>query len=286
MTKKTPNDEIANESVPMCFVRILGRPYLRSTALLCMASIFKNFFFRQYRAAFFSGRIPISNVDHPLDRKIPFLPGKVGIYLDFVAFWMRGMSFLLGRCGRRALEPVRSFIEGMGRLYAYAAEVYGKNLSTTERPFYVASPRFLLIHTVDPHLMCIPSLHVMVVVFAYTRFREIIKNLGEEEKFAAQAGELYQGALAITEAILYIKQHSVNCVPAALYAMTCFDPDLFPPDEAERFTSGIFKDVNLPNREDSEEIRGRILYLYRRFLAEREDGDWKEPVFNFLKNPV
>jgi len=282
---------IAAESVPLTFVRVLGKPYLRTTGLLCIASIFRNFFFLQYRASFFPGRIPVSRVDHPLDNKVPFIPGRVNTYLDFVAFWVRTLGFLVRTFGRGIFEPVRNFLESMGNLYAYAAEVYKTNLSTTDRPFYIKQPRFLLIHMVDPHLMCIPSLHVMVVIRTYTLFREIIKGLGEEERFTAQAEELWQGALDITEAVLYVKQHSVNCISAALYAMTCFEPRLFPPAEAEHFVSCIFarplakKPVN---DEDGSKIREHILSLYKRFLAQREEtansgGDWREPLLAFLK---
>jgi hypothetical protein len=277
-------EKIAKESVPFTFARVLGRSYLRPAALRCIASIFRHFFFKQWRAAFLPGLIPVSRADHPLDSRIPFLPGKVGIYLDFVAFWIRSVSFLLRKYSRRAFEPVRSFLESMGALYAFAAEVYGKNLSTTGRPFYIASPRFFLIHATDPHLMCVPSLHVMVVIRTYTLFREIIKNFGDGPRFAPQAEELRRGALAITEAVLYVKQHSVNCIPAALYAMTRFDPALFPPGEAERFLSDLFTETPVPGKEDSREIRALILSLYRRFVAEGENcKDWTEPLLGFLK---
>jgi hypothetical protein len=226
-------------------------------------------------------------VDHPLDLKVPFLPGKVNTYLDFVAFWVRCLGFMLRQCGRKALEPVRSFIESMGQVYAFAAEVYKINLSTTDRPFYIRRPRFLLIHAVDPHLMCIPSLHVMVVIRTYTLFKEIMKTLGLEDQFAAQAEELRRGALAITEAVLYIKQHSVNCISAAMYAMSRFDPSLFPPAEAERFASELFIEGiegESLTRENRDEIRKHIITLYRRFLAEGEKGgDWKEPLLDFLR---
>ena len=284
MAEQTTNEHIADEPVPLTFIKILGKPYLRITALRCVASIFRHFFFLQYWAALLPGRIPVSQVDHPLDGKIPFLPGKVNTYLDFVAFWVRTLGFLLKSCGSGILEQVRNFLETMGDLYAWAALVYGKNLSTTERPFYIGRPRFLLIHSLDPHLMCIPSLHVMVVIRTYTLFREIIKSIGEEERFAPQAEELRLGALAITEAVLYIKQHSVNCISAAMYAMTRFDPTLFPPAEAERFASGIFADTKMPGKADGDEIRGYILSLYRRFLSLGESCDeWTEPLLNFLK---
>jgi len=296
VAEQTTVERIADESVPLTFIRILGKPYLRTTALRCVASIIRHFFFLQYRAALLPGRIPVSKVDHPLDGKIPFLPGEVNTYLDFVAFWVRTLGFLLRHCGAGILEQVRNFLETMGELYAWAAEVYGKNLSTTERPFYIGRPRFLLIHAMDPHLMCIPSLHVMVVIRTYTLFRKIVNSMGEGERFAVQAEELRKGALAITEAVLYIKQHSVNCISAAMYAMTRFDPVLFPPDEAERFAYGIFADMKIPGKADGgeirrefcgearREIRGYILSLYRRFLSEGEScDDWTEPLLSFLK---
>ena len=278
---------IANESAPMTFIRVLGKPYLRTTALRCIASIFRYFFFLQYKAAFLPGRIPVSRADHPLDKQIPFMPGKVNVYLDFVAFWVRSLGFIIRNCGRRAFPPVRIFLETMGALYAYAAEVYGKNMSTTNRPFYIARPRFLLIHAVDPHLMCIPSLHVMVVIRTYTFFQKMIETLGEDKRFASQAEELRRGALAITEAVLYVKQHSVNCIPAAMYAMTSFDPTLFPPEEAESFAACLFSETKDPAGEDADKIRSHILSLYRSFAeqgkaAVSNGGDWKKPLLDFL----
>jgi hypothetical protein len=263
------------------FIRILGSPYLRGTALKAIRSIFYNFFFLQYKAAFLPGRVPVSQADHPLDKKIPFTPRKVDVYLDFVAFWVRALGFLLRSFGRRGLEPVKRFLESMGGLYAWAARVYTKNLSTTERPRYLARPRFVVIHAFDPHLMCIPSLHVMVVIRTYTLFRKILLELGEAG--APQIEEIRRGSLAITEAVLYVKQHSVNCISAAMYAMTSFDKSLFPPDEAESFTAELFRQ-GLPGG-DGEEIRFHILSLYRRFLTEGEQAPlWTEPLLDFLKS--
>jgi hypothetical protein len=88
-----------------------------------------------------------------------------------------------------------------------------------------------------------------------------------------------------------VKQHSVNCVAASLYAMTCFDPSLFPPEEAEDFSSRLFTNhetqfhgpVPSPLKEDAPEIRAHILNLYRRFLNEQGMGSWKEPLLAFLR---
>jgi hypothetical protein len=282
--------------------RILGSAALRSTALKCLTSIFYNFFFCQYRAALFRGRIPISPVDHELDQKIPFNPDWIAIYLDFVGFWIRTLGFLLKKYGKRAWPGVKDFLDSMGRLYAFAGQVYGKNLSTTRRPFYIQRPRFLLIHVFDPHLMCIPSLHVMVVILTYTKFADILASLGptegEQDARSAWIAGVKQGAQDITEAILYVKQHSVNCVAAAMYAMSRFDERLFPQEAAGDFLAGLFisgrqrvpvsSKMGSVSSEDGVVIRDYINGLYARFLAEgaehpTEAPSWERPLLDFLR---
>ena len=136
--------------------------------------------------------------------------------------------------------------------------------------------------------MCVPSLHVMVVIRTYTAFRAMIAALGDAETWVSQTEEIYRGALAITEAVLYVKQHSVNCISAAMYAMSRFDePDknrdgLFPPAEAEGFVLELFKTGLAPG--DGETVRRYILDLYQRFLLRGEKAlSWKEPLLEFLR---
>jgi hypothetical protein len=264
-----------------------------------------------HRAAFLPGRIPVTSVDHQLDAKIPFVPSWITIYLDFVQFWIRMLAFFLRHYGRKAYSPIKNFIYSIGELYVFAAEVYKRNMSTTKRPFYITRPRFFLIHLVDPHLMCVPSLHVMVVIQTYIQFAAIAKKLEEEDKLKEQMLEMKQGALAITSAVLFVKQHSVNCIPAALYAMTCFSPELFPPKEAEDFISLLFSpapdkskmpkakqkalincrvhpaaspSINI-SQENQEQIKSHIMSLYYRFLEEKKnEKTWYEPLLNFLRD--
>jgi len=297
-------DSVYCESTVYAFWKTLSISFFRPTALGTMGSIFYNFFLCQFKRALLPGRVPVTNVDHPLDEKIPFIPSWVTIYIDFTQFWIRILSFFIRRYGRRAYVPIRDFIASMGNLYAYAAEIYKKNLSTTKRPFYIKRFRFLVIHLLDPHLMCIPSLHVMVVILTYTKFEEIAKHLGDGEKLSSQIQEMKQGALAISQAIFFVKQHSINCIPAALYAMTVYSPDLFPQKEAEKFISLLFSPAsskeNIPggcrfhpaaapltriNASDQVQIKDHILKLYRQFLEEGKTAKiWYEPILKFLQN--
>ncbi|MCL2800909.1 MAG: hypothetical protein FWD28_04040 [Treponema sp.] len=297
------SQSVYTENWLYAFYKSILTPSLRPAFKKCVPSIIYNFFLRQYHAAFLPGRIPVTSVDHELDKKIPFVPSWVTIYLDFVQFWIRMITFFIRRYKRRAYQPLKEFIVSMGDLYAYAAEVYKRNMSTTKRPFYIARPRFFVIHLLDPHLMCIPSLHVMVVIHTYLQFANIAKKLGESENLKDQAAEMKNGALAISQAILFVKQHSVNCIPAALYAMTCFSPELFPPSEAEAFTNLLFSpapkadEKTRKNRvhpsaspntkikdEDQAQIKAHILSIYQEFLEEKKNAKkWYDPILKFLK---
>ena len=281
---------VYHASVAYAFRRTLGNQFLRPTTLRCISSIFRNFFFSQSRHAFFPSRVPVSRVDHPLDRKLPFDPKWVNVYMDFTPYWIRVLAFLLWNYGSRSLCVVREFISSTGRLYTFAATVYRKNLSTTDRPFYVANPKFFTIHLTDPHLMCIPSLHVMVAIHTYTKFAAAIRSLNDAENRAAQIEEMRQGAFAICQSILFVKQHSVNCIGASVYAMTRFDPELFPPEEAEAFcsrfldTSPLVVPITKVPKEIIAEVRAYITDSYRHFREEGKTAEsWDEPILNFLR---
>jgi hypothetical protein len=272
---------LADEPSGKAFFSIFSSRLLRPTAMRSTRSIFRNFFLLQYKAALRPSRYKISRVDHLLDEKIPFSPEKVEIYTDFIHFFTRVMGFLL-RKFEESREHVRYMIESIGALYAKAGGVYAQNFSTTNRPRYLKNFRFVVIHAFDPHLMCIPSLHVMVVIRAYTQFRDILRKLGEDGCLAPEIQEARQRALAITEAVLYIKQHSINCISAAMYAMTCFD-DLFPQEEAEQFARDLFIEAACISKDDAQAIRGHIIGLYRQFLEEgKESASWEKPLLDFL----
>jgi hypothetical protein len=132
----------------------------------------------------------------------------------------------------------------------------------------------------------------MVMILSYTRFRDILRSFGDEEALAAQIDEVNSGAARITEAILYVKQHSVNCVAAAMYAMSRFDPALFPPGEAEEFAARLFLEPSsvrgtppgIPT-EDGKIVRDHIIALYRRFMDESPGPgeNWGAPLLRFLE---
>jgi hypothetical protein len=283
-------------SIARTLLAVVTHPRLLLRGLYCVGVILTKFFFFQYFAALSRRIIPVTKVDHSLDDLIPFTPGFVPIYLDFIPFWIRVVGFLsVYREKQGGIKMAGDFIASITSLYTYAFQLYRRNLSTTKRPRYTKTARFKLIHLFDPHLMCIPSLHVMIVIHTYTAFRHYMQKLGEEETLKDMAKEIYCGAVAITEAILYIKQHSINCVAASLYTMRCFNPVLFDVKDAETFLNDLFKldpatlpPAYIPSYKgpfvfagDILKFRKHIMSLYLSFMNAKT-GHWTIPLLDFL----
>jgi hypothetical protein len=68
-----------------------------------------------------------------------------------------------------------------------------------------------------------------------------------------------------------------------MYAMTRYDPELFPAEEAARFAGDLFRSRARPGPQEAAAIRAHILALYRRLLEDgREVADWRKPLLDFL----
>ena len=96
---------------------------------------------------------------------------------------------------------------------------------------------------------------------------------------------LYAGAVNIAETVLYVKQHSVNCIPAALYMTAKLFPGLFTDGDALGFLDSMFKAQTDIQPGDRQEI---IQYMKGLFVQFQQESaacqDWKEPVKKWLIN--
>jgi len=276
--------------------KILSYPALWKASVFCVKEIIANFFILQFKARLFPQKIKVTNVECTLDEKIPFRPEFVKTYLDFAPLWIRMLGFLLKEAGTSAIPYVKDFILSIANIYKNAAEIYKKNMSTTNRPHYRKRLRFIIIHALDPHLLCVPSLHIMVLVNTYIKFNSYVKHLsfaakeakgtkeakGDNGKIEKVMEDIFVKAVKITESVLYIKQHSINCIAAALYVMTIFEPELFPQAQAAFFVNALFNNPKIISSVDAAELRVHILKLYKTFLDKSSVG-WETPIFNFLE---
>lgn len=288
MKTKTFNEKPLKKFSPIkAYYGVLFTPCTLITNIKCFSTIIWEFFLLQFLEKFRILRIPIVHVDHPLDKKIPFTPKKVTVYLDFINFWVRPLSMLVSKFGIwKASLLAKKWMFNFRKLYKCSAQIYRFRLSTTDRPDYNEMLEFRQIHALDPHYLCVPSLHVATVALGYGFYRKMF----QEEEFSAEeiqnwTKELYAGALEIAETVLYVKQHSVNCIPAALYMVTANFSEFFTEEDARKFIAEMFEKPEGFTTTDSEEIRTHIKNAYENYISESKKTEkWYQPVHDFLLN--
>lgn len=276
-------------SVSTAYWTLLSNP---STCWLTMRFFFaviRHYLLRQFLNKWHITHIPVIHVDHPLDKTVPFLPQKVGIYFRFINFWIEPLSMLIKRFGTiKGSKLCKPWLHAIRKVYQIGGKVYKGCLSTTDRPQYAESKEFKLIHSADPHLLCVPSLHIAIIVLCFTYYRELFEREGFTEVEKAQWNKsLYDEAIAIAESVLYIKQHSVNCIPAAFYMMTMQFPELVQPETIERFIDDMFATASESDikPENAEAIRMHIRTLYRAYVEKGKTAvHWWDPIHEWLKS--
>ncbi|UTD02599.1 hypothetical protein HRI97_05735 [Treponema socranskii subsp. buccale] len=252
-----------------------------------LRTVVRDFFWLQFSVKWRFKTIPVLDVSHPLDELIPFTPDKVRIYLNFTNFWIRPMTLLFRRLGvKKALPYCIEYLSLIETAYANAAKVYRFCMTTTKRPDYKTDAAFKMIHAFDPHLLCVPSLHVAIVILSSVYYADVFKNddFTEEERKTYTA-ELREGARRIIESVLYVKQHSVNCIPAAMYMMLYVLKNRFTISTGIDIINSLFADDETLSDSDKKKISAHIHFMFERLLLEgANENDWTVPVKRWLKS--
>ena len=252
-----------------------------------LRTVVRDFFWLQFSVKWRFKTIPVLDVSHPLDELIPFTPGKVHIYLNFTDFWIRPMTFLFRRLGvKKALPYCTEYLSLIETAYSGAARVYRFCMTTTKRPDYKADKAFRMIHALDPHLLCVPSLHVAIVILASVYYAEVFKKDDfTEEECRVYTEELREGAQRIIESVLYVKQHSVNCIPAAMYMMLYVLKDRFTISAGVNIINSLFADDETLSDSDKKKISAHIHLMFERLLLEgASENDWTVPVKRWIES--
>lgn len=272
-------------SVAVCYLTIPFR--FKNIPTLCkfFPTIINEFFLIQFLQKIHILHIPVTYVDHPLDEKVPFEPERVNVYMDFINFWIRPLAMLIHRFGSfNGMILCREFLRYITLTYHQAFRMYRCNMTTTHRPDYKKDAAFRQIHRADPHYLCVPSLHIAIVCLVFSFYRMLFEreHFTEQEKNRWNA-ELYSHAIQIAETVLYVKQHSVNCIPAALYMMTKITPELFSTSDAVKFMNDMFLNAPEISKADRDAIVSHMQFTYERFLLEGAgEDDWFEPILRWV----
>lgn len=283
--EKTTGRHLSSFSWLKCYFVLLTHPRTVVSAYTFLFTVSKNYLGLQFLKKWGIIHIPVINVQTAEDNKIPFTPHRVDIYLHFVNLWLEPLSMLMTRYGIRGAIPYcNELLNLMKKIYTEAGRIYRFRLTTTNRPDYNETRAFRNIHRLDPHLLCVPSLHIAIVVLCFSYFKKVFSQSDFSEKERAQWNEeLYRGAVRIAESVLYIKQHSVHCVPAALYMMTSIMPDLLSSADAVKFLGDLFSESDDMGNENKKSVTEYIQFMYERLLLEGcYETDWTSPVKNWL----
>ena len=280
--QKAQKNRIDGKNAVFYALLFLLKKRTRSVGLNFLYTIWSHFFAPQLMTQYKLRKRPVAWVDHPLDKKIPFRPHHVSIYLSFTSLWIKSIAFVYREFGKQALPDIIGFVENLTSLYLESAKVYLQIQSTTNRPRYIGGFYFKVIHLFDPHLHCIPSLHVEIVSLNYTFISGLIDKYAQSPaEYQREKDYLWRKAVLITNSILLIKQHSVSCVAAGLFTLTTNN---FPFDEenAEQIINALFTGTGntLPA---GEEIRSYIQKLYQHFLEEYRSKASSQVLVDFLK---
>ena len=279
---KTINtNRIENLSVTRAIIIFLSNKKTRKTGFNFLGTIIRTFFIPQYQGRLRIKKRIVVNVDHELDKLIPFSTDYIKIYMSFTHLWIKSIFFIYLEFGKKSLPLINQYIKDIGRLYINSFDVSNKCQSTTTRPGSGMNIPLKLIHWVDPHLHCVPSLHVMIVCFNHLRIDTLIKTLSDNAaSYSAEIDYLGNQAVQITNSILFMKQHSINCIPAGLFALSaeCSELD----DEYAYNITRELEKLNNSSIERFEEISLYINELYSDFQKLSKSNTNKEILIDFL----
>ena len=250
--------------------------------------VIQKFFLVQYLEKFHILHIPVKHVDHQLDTLIPYKPAVSECYLDFVNYWIRPMCMIMHRYGSyQGMKITAEYVSYMILTYKESYRIYQRCLSTTRRPTPLSKAERNLQFW-DPHYLCIPSLHISIIALTIGFYRMLFVREGFPEDEARQRNaELFTHGIEIAESVLYMKQHSVNCISAALFMITKIDSELFTREYAHEFIQSLFRHCDDVPPDTAERIRDHILTLYEKLMSDSEGvDDWTEAVMAWLQGYV
>jgi hypothetical protein len=265
---------------------VLSNPRLIRPGLRIAGSAIRNFFMPQYQNTLFQTR-PNVYVDHPLDRKIPYDPSTATIYIGFIRLWMNAVHWLGLRYGKAATQQLSAFLEGIAGLYDDAGSIYWRYHTTTIRPSRSPNLTCAVIQVLDPHLNCIPSLHVTIVFGAWIMARRLAAAMADLDnpRTAAWLDALYGHAQRITETTMLMKQHSVNCVGASLWYLMARYPAEMGRERIDSIIEALFtmEGQSVQVKANARTIIRMVVHQLDQSTA-GADQDWQRVLLRFIES--
>ncbi|UCF96358.1 MAG: hypothetical protein JSV89_14405 [Spirochaetaceae bacterium] len=276
--------DITGQSLGRSICLILRKGRLLARGIDIFKASLREFFLPQFQSSLRLHNRPVAVLSHPLDGSLPFVPSLVRRYLGYLSIWLKTLLFLYRTYGEAALRDIERMMTDLVLLYNTSGRVYQRCQSTTpSRRTPLGNPYFFLILLFDPHLHCIPSLHVLTVCYNYRQIRKMVMKFDPQGANNSEAVEqAYRLAVEITETILLVKQHSLLDIGPSLYLLSRLFPDY---DDAEvyRFVADLFADNPMVGPERALPIRELILEEYEKIKVDESRRQEQEPIHALLR---
>lgn len=239
-----------------------------------------HFFAPQFQTLLNPGLRPVVSLSHPLDEVIPFRPRLIATYLGYIGFYLKTLRCLYERFGPAVLPDIRRSLDEVCLLYREAGEIYRRCQSTTTtRPPMPRKPLYILIYLFDPHLHCIPSLHILLVGYNQYFTSRTLRRFGAGTPVdLGILEEVDEEARRITETVLLVRQHSVLDIAPSLFLLSSLFPG-YGRREVERLLNSLFTDWNV-EESVKRSLRSLMLGSYEQ-LSEQKSGH-REVLLRFL----
>jgi len=265
---------------------LLGDWRLLKRSLSLLWHAVDHFFLPQFQSLLMPWLRPVASLSHPLDQDIPFRPQEVFTYLGYITFWFKTLRFWYDRIGRDCLPDIRESMDEVCLLYREAGAIYRRCQSTTTtRAPLPMRPYFAVIYLLDPHLHCIPSLHILLICYNHLSAARILRRHRRQgAEFVRMFAAVRAEAVKITEAVLLVKQHSILDVAPTLFLLTALFPQ-YDREMVEDFIDRLFRDWDLPEPTQNS-MRSLLKHGYASFLAKWEAkgrSGHREQVLHFLQ---
>ncbi len=246
-----------------------------------------HFFLPQYLSLLWPRHRLVATLAHPLDREIPFRPRAVVTYLGYITFCFKTLRWFYDRIGQAALPDIRRSMDDVFLLYQEAGAIYRRCQSTTStRAPLPNHPYFALIYLLDPHLACIPSLHILLICHNDLGAGRILRRHGLRGGEAERLQEaVREEAVRIIEAMLVVKQHSLVDVAPSLFLLTALFPDDYRRGEVADFVSRLFRSWRI-DESIKARMRAVLLSAFDEFVTgweARGRSGHREQILEFLK---
>src|SRR3989344_3702991 len=178
--------------------------------------IFTDYFVKQY------GRQPAIYIDAPLDKDICVYPRAINTYFNFIPLLLGSLGYVQKEFGTKVKDDVDRFIEDLIDLYGNAGFVF-ENTPTILGGRSSKGVGLKILHFFDRPRNYFPSLHVILVSYAYFQTCRIIDKYSGNENHMEVRGRLFNRSVSIIESCLLIKQHGIRDIAGGLDLITFKD---------------------------------------------------------------